>query len=135
MEAARRPTGMPSSARSTSPGATTTAAGPPLPWRLRDGRRTNSPGLHGHRRPSPAKSWADPTPITTAEHDQLAAALATHRQEIRDVTNDFDPAKLNHVRRLQRRALRRALLDLGLVTMNRRALTLPFTLHKAAKIS
>ena len=90
---------------------------------------------HGHRRPAPAQSSADRTPITTEERNALTAALATHRQKIRDVTNDGDPAKVNHVRRLQRRALRRALLDLGLVTITPRAITLPFKLHKAAKIS
>jgi hypothetical protein len=51
------------------------------------------------------------------------------------VTTNFDLAKVNHVRRLNRKALRRALLDLGLVTIKPRAFTLPFKLRKAAKIS
>ena len=80
-------------------------------------------------------SLLDRTPITTVKHDAFTAACAIHRQKIRDVTNDFRPDNLNHVRRLQRRALRRALLDLGLVTITQRAITLPFKLHKAAKIS
>ena len=79
--------------------------------------------------------WQARTPITTAERDELTATLAIHRQKILDVTNDFRPDNLNHVRRLQRRALRRALLDLGLVTITPRAITLPFKLQKAAKIS
>jgi hypothetical protein len=50
------------------------------------------------------------------------------------VTTTFNLAKVSHVRRLNRQALRRALLDLGLVTIKRRTITTPFKLQKAVMI-
>jgi transposase InsO family protein len=99
-------------------------------------RQANELGRpEGHLGPTPSQRWAARTPITEAERDQLAMAIGKHREKILAVTSDFHPDNLNHKHRVCRQAVRRALLDLGLLTITRRSISLPFKLKKRAKIS
>jgi putative transposase len=89
----------------------------------------------GHLRPTPTERWATRAPITKQEREEFYAVVRENRQKIQDVTTRVDRDNLNQERCVQRQAVRQALLDLGLLTITRRSITLPFKLAKAAKIS
>ena len=61
---------------------------------------------HGHLGPFTGRSLASTRPDHHRRARRVHRRPRQHRQKIRDVTNDFRPDNLNHVRRLQRRALR-----------------------------
>ena len=89
----------------------------------------------GHHAPAPAQRWAARTPITEEQRDMLAQTIAERNQRIQRLTNAEKLPTLNHQSRFFRAAVRQALLDLGLLTINPRSITPPFILKKRAKIS
>lgn len=90
----------------------------------------------GHRAPTPLERWSGRSPISADERAQWAATLARHRDALLAETS-ADPTALNEtqLRRLHRHAVRRALLELGLLTITRRSIPLPIPSPKVAKIS
>jgi transposase InsO family protein len=91
---------------------------------------------HGHLGPTPSELWASRTPITSQERDQLAAAIAGHRQRILAEWKDhIDPQNKNHQHQVHRQAVRRALLEVGLLTVTRRSIPLPIKRQNRDKIS
>jgi transposase InsO family protein len=91
---------------------------------------------HGYLGPTPSELWASRTPITREERDHLAAAIEGHRQRILIEWKDhIDPQNKNHQHQVHRRAVRRALLDVGLLTVTRRSIPLPIKRENRDKIS
>lgn len=90
---------------------------------------------HGHLGPTPGELWASGTPITNEQRDQLAAAIENHRQRILVEWKDhIDPQNKNHQHQVHRQAVRRALFDVGLLTVTRRSIPLPVKREKRDKI-
>ncbi|MFZ5833332.1 MAG: hypothetical protein ACOY3P_24850, partial [Planctomycetota bacterium] len=89
----------------------------------------------GHLGPTPTERWHERTPIPEQERNALAAAIAKNRKRILRVTTPEESARLNHERHVTRSAVRRALTDLGLLTITWRSITPPFKLRKADTIS
>ena len=76
------------------------------------------------------------TLIASQERDQLAAAIEGHRQRIPVEWKDhIDPQNRNHQRQAHRQAVRRSLLDLGLLAVTGRSIPLPIEREKRDKIS
>jgi len=86
----------------------------------------------GKQKQTHAQRWARRTTIT--DHDRLETLIRTHQRAIIEKTLDFDPRNQNHKRKLLRQAVRQALLDDGLLTINRRSITPPLKRQKLAKI-
>jgi len=92
----------------------------------------------GYLAPTPAQCWAAPSPITDPQRDALAQSVASIAAQIQEAQRLTNPEKLPTMTpqsRLFRAAVRRALLDLGLLSINPRSITPPFILQKRAKIS
>lgn len=89
----------------------------------------------GYPGPSPNQGWNTRVPILQSERDALHAAVAKHFTSILAMTTADDRGKLPLQRQVRRQAVRRGLLDLGLLTFVRRTTSLPVKLHKPAKIS
>jgi transposase InsO family protein len=90
----------------------------------------------GHLGPTPAQRWNARTPINPSDRAALVAALARHRKKvIAERGDDYNPNNKNHQRQVQRQAVLRALLELGLLTIDRRSITPPLMPKKRAKIS
>jgi transposase InsO family protein len=80
----------------------------------------------GHLGPTPAERWRQRPPITEEERTDLSAAIEKHRQRIIDeLTTPFDPNNKRQQYQVHRQAVRRALLDVGLLTVTRRSIPLP----------
>jgi transposase InsO family protein len=89
----------------------------------------------GHLGPSPSQRWAARTPITDQQRNALAQTITEHRQRLLPVTTNREVATVKYQRRVYRAAVRRALIDLGLLSITRRSIIPPFKLQKRAKIS
>jgi len=89
----------------------------------------------GHLAATPAQRWAARAPITAEQRDALTQNIAAQNQQAQRLTNAEKPPKLKSQSRFFRAAVRRALLDLGLLTINPRSISPPFILQKRAKIS
>lgn len=89
----------------------------------------------GHLGPTPDDLWRERTPIFEPERTEFRAAMRRHydtiamRNESAELTTD---ATTNHY--ILRQAVRRALVELGLLSITRRSITLPIRLLKMAKI-
>ena len=80
----------------------------------------------GHLGPTPAERWDERPPITEEERTELSAAIEKHRQRVLDeLTTPFDPNNQRQQHQVHRQAVRRALLDVGLLTITRRSIPLP----------
>jgi transposase InsO family protein len=80
----------------------------------------------GHLGPTPAERWRQRLPITEEERAELSAAIEKHRQRVLDeLTTPFDPNNQRQQHQAHRQAVRRALLDVGLLTITRRSIPLP----------
>ena len=80
----------------------------------------------GHLRPTPAERWRQRSSITRQERAELSAAIEKYRQRVIDQRTE--PLNLNNKRQqrqVHRQAVRRALLDVGLLTITRRSIPLP----------
>jgi hypothetical protein len=74
-------------------------------------------------------------PITEEQRDTLAQTIAAKNPQVQQLTSTQKLPTLNQQCRFLRAAVRLALLDLGLLTINLRSITPPFILKKRAKIS
>jgi transposase InsO family protein len=91
-----------------------------------------------HVAPAASQRWAARRPITDEQRNALAQSIAAENlrlQQIQRLTDLNSTLTLNDQRRFFRAAVRRALLDLGLLTINPRSISPRFILQKRAKIS
>jgi transposase InsO family protein len=90
----------------------------------------------GHHGATHRERWAGRKPIDPQLRDRFLAAVARHRQAIlNERYESFNPKNKNHQRQVQRQAAVRALLELDLLTINRRSIPLPINPKKWAKFS
>jgi transposase InsO family protein len=83
-----------------------------------------------------SERWAVRKPIDPTLREQFAAAVERHRQAILDECKDtLNPQNRNQQNQVQRQAVRRALLELGLLTTNRRSIPPPIKRKKSAIFS
>lgn len=82
-----------------------------------------------------AECWASRNPILDVDRDRLETLIRTHQRAIIAELPEFNPRNKNHVNKVLRQAVRRALLDDGLLTITRRSITPPLKRQKLAKIS
>jgi transposase InsO family protein len=92
--------------------------------------------LDGRRGDTHSQRWAARSPVSAALREQLSAMISRYREQvIAERGDNFQPANKNHQHQVFRQAARRALLDLGLLTITRRSIPLPLKRKKRAKIS
>ena len=90
----------------------------------------------GYLGPTPSHRWNARIPVAPAERQAFQATVARHRQQVLAERQDiFDPQNKNHQHQVHRQAVRRALLELGLLTTTRRSFPLPIKRPKRARIS
>jgi hypothetical protein len=90
----------------------------------------------GHLGPTPTQRWQQRLPITEDQRGQLLAAVEKHRQRVLDeLTDPIDANSIRQQHQVHRQAVRRALLEAGLLTVTRRSIPLPLNPHKRDKIS
>ncbi len=87
---------------------------------------------HGHLGPTHAELWEQRRPIQLFEREQLAEAVAKHRARVND---ELGPNDQHHEHHVLRQAVRRALLELGLLTITRRSIPLPLNSKKSDRIT
>lgn len=87
---------------------------------------------HGHLGPTHGELWEQRQPIQPLERDKLAEAVAKHRAR---VLNELGPDDQHHHHHVLRQAVRRALLELGLLTITRRSIPLPLNSKKRDRIT
>jgi transposase InsO family protein len=88
---------------------------------------------HGEHGPSPHDAWSARRPITPEERQLFQASVAQERLTL--LAQEGPPDNTQAQRTLDRHAIRRALVEHGLLLFSRRRLPLPFARAKAAKIS
>ena len=92
--------------------------------------------LDGRRDETHSQRWAARLPMSAALREQLPAMISSYQEQVLAERGDnFQPANKNHQHQVFRQAARRALLDLGLLTITRRSIPLPLKRKKRAKIS
>jgi transposase InsO family protein len=92
---------------------------------------------HGPASPTPDEAWSERPPLTLARRQDFQAAVARRRTEARleqSLPTD-GPLPTATERRLDRRAIRRALVERGYLLFRRRRITLPFTKRKVPNIT
>lgn len=90
----------------------------------------------GHLGPTPSQRWNARTPISPAQREQLQSAIVRLQQQIIAQRQEtFDPENKTQQHQVLRQAARRALLELGLLTITRRSISLPLKRKQRAKIS
>jgi len=87
---------------------------------------------YGHLGPTHCDLWEQHQPIQFFERDQLAEAVARHRAQ---VIIEVGPNDHHHQHHVLRQAVRRALLELGLLTITRRSIPLPLNYKKRDRIT
>jgi transposase InsO family protein len=91
---------------------------------------------YGHLGPTPSQLWAGHLPIAPQQRTLFLAAVEQCRMEIiADRKEHWNLKNKNHQRQVQRQAVRRALLDCGLLTITRRSISPPLNPKKRDKIS
>ena len=88
----------------------------------------------GKNKPTHAQRWAKRPPITESDRDCLELLIRTHQRAIIEKLPEYNSRNKNHQRKVIRQAIRRALLDDGLLTITRRSYTPPLNRKKMAKI-
>lgn len=74
--------------------------------------------LGGPRGDTHSRRWAARLPVRAALREQLRAMISSHREQvIAERGDNFQPANKNHQHQVLRQAARRALLELGLLTV------------------
>jgi transposase InsO family protein len=87
----------------------------------------------GHNGPTRLQLWNARQSITEQERDAFQEAVARHYEELQQL--DSAPQDPQSKHQLRRRVLRRVLLELGILTINRRSIPIPLKNPKSAKIS
>lgn len=91
---------------------------------------------HGPTGPTPQECWSARRPLTPADRKLFQVALTRMRTEARieEGLPTEGPLETRMERTLDRRAIRRALVEHGYLLFLRRRITLPFTKQKVANI-
>jgi transposase InsO family protein len=90
---------------------------------------TSPPLTHSQR-------WATRALISPTQRQQFTATITRYQHQlIAERQDTFNPANKNQKHQVLRQAVRRALVDLGLLTITRRSISLPLKLKKRANIS
>lgn len=91
---------------------------------------------HGERGPTPDKLWQERSVITQAERDRFQTSVDHHRNLVRleEGVSAEEPLTSWELRSLDRKAVRRALVELGYLVFRRRRIPLPIKKHKVTKI-
>ena len=82
-----------------------------------------------------AQRWISRPAITEQDRDQLETLIRMHQRAIIETMSEFNPRNQNHKHKVLRLAVRRAMLDAGLLTITRRSITPPLKRQNWAKIS
>jgi len=82
-----------------------------------------------------ADRWTNRPVASDQQRDQLETLIRTHQRAIIDEMPEFNPRNRNLKHKVLRQAVRRALLDAGLLTITRRSITPPLNRQNWAKIS
>lgn len=92
---------------------------------------------HGPRGPSPDELWQRRVTVSPETRAAFAASVQRQRDHVNQQEGivDTDVLPLAKERRLQRQALRRALVEHGYLLVSRRQITLPIPRQKTANIS
>ncbi len=85
--------------------------------------------------PTHADRWASRPAIAQKQRDQLETMIRGNQTRIIDTMPQFCTNNRNHQHKVLRQAVRRALLDAGLLTITRRSITPPINRRFSAKIS
>jgi transposase InsO family protein len=95
-------------------------------------RQANELGRpQGHLGPTPGELWSRRISISPVERATFRSSVEQDRGEIVSERGDsFDPNNENHKRQVHRQAVRRALLDGGLLTITRRSIRPPLKRKK-----
>jgi transposase InsO family protein len=89
----------------------------------------------GHLGPVPDDLWSERRPITEAERTEFRVAVLRHRDTIQGQHSSAETTtNTTTIHSIHRQAVRRALVELGLLSITRRSITLPLRLLKLAKI-
>jgi transposase InsO family protein len=89
----------------------------------------------GHLGPAPDDLWSERSPITQLERIAFQAAVLHHRDILERQHAPLETTTTSTIARsLHRQAVRRALVELSLLSITRRSITLPLRLLKMAKI-
>ena len=90
----------------------------------------------GYQGPTHSELWAARKSIPVEQRAAFIAAVERHRQRVLAERKDhWNLKNKNHRRQVHRQAVRRALLELGLLTITRRSISPPLKSKKADKIS
>jgi transposase InsO family protein len=90
----------------------------------------------GHLGPTPSQRWSARLPVSPAQREKFNQTIACHLQQVIVERKDtFHCQNKNHQHQVLRQAARRALLELGLLTITRRSISLPLKRKKRDKIS
>jgi transposase InsO family protein len=85
----------------------------------------------GHLGPTPGQLWSRRAAISPEQRATFRSTVGQCRAEIiTERGNSFDPQNTNHRKQVHRQAVRRALLDCGLLTITRRSIRLPLKRKK-----
>ena len=82
-----------------------------------------------------AQRWVSRPTITEQDRDRLETLIRMHQRAIIETMSEFNPRNQNHKHKVLRLAVRRAMLDAGLLTITRRSITPPLKRQNWAKIS
>jgi transposase InsO family protein len=89
---------------------------------------------NGHLGPAPGDLWSDRPPITDDERTEFHTAVFRHRAINLQQSSSTESMTKTIIDSIQRQAVRRALVELGMLSIIRRSITLPLRLLKLAKI-
>jgi len=88
-------------------------------------------------RPTALEIWKSRSPIHAAERENFLLTLDTFRSPMKEAMNpeSQDPLTQAELAAIERRVVRQALVELGILSTNWRSLTLPMKPRKCARIS
>lgn len=99
-------------------------------------RQANEVHRSTHGAPTAAKRWTESKLATTIERQTLRDAIDRHRNEhIASLRRKNVCTTEIHEHTIERIAIRRALVELGILTLNRRSITLPIKPNNLEKFS
>ena len=89
----------------------------------------------GREQPTAQEIWNARTTISVCERENLRQAIDRHKKNVLMKLQDHDAHMQEDSALIHRRAVRRALVECGLLTITRRSITLPIKSKNLAKIS
>lgn len=120
--------------RNTSFGFNREAAFASKPRACRQAKELTRP--QGHLGPAPSELWSGHPPISPEQRQRFRAAIERYQEQIvAEKKETINPKNKNHQAQVYRHAVRRALLELGLLTTTRRSISSPLKRKLLDKIS